>query len=62
MRRQNKNTGQSTLEYMIVLTAIVAAVIVAAPKIKENTETAFTHAGEEMQSAVENIDYGGGEE
>ncbi len=57
MRRIFNKRGQSTLEYVIVLTAIVAAVIAAATTIKSKVTSSFTHAANEMDDAVKKITY-----
>lgn len=57
MRRIFSKKGQSTLEYVIVLTAIVAAVIAAASVIKTKVTSSFEHAAGEMDEAVAKIDY-----
>ncbi len=57
MRRIFYRNGQSTLEYVIVLTAIIAGIILAAPTIKEKVQGAFEHASSEMEEQVEKIDY-----
>ncbi len=57
MRRIFSKKGQSTLEYVIVLTAIVAAVIAAASTIKTKVTSSFTHAAGEMEDAVEEISF-----
>ena len=57
MRRLLHKKGQSTLEYVIVLTAIIAAIILAVPAIKQKVQNAFEHAADEMEEAVEEIDY-----
>lgn len=50
MRRKN---GQSTLEYVIVLTAIVAAIAWAAANIlPKNIKAAFTSAGTSIENAA----------
>ncbi len=58
MRWLRKSRGQSTLEYVIVLTAIVAAVIAATPVIREKVQGVFEHATDEMGQQVEKLDYG----
>jgi uncharacterized protein (UPF0333 family) len=51
--------GQSTLEYVIVLTAIIAVVIaVAAGVLKTKTQQSLEHVATEMAEQVNNIDYG----
>lgn len=58
MRRLLKNReGQSTLEYVVVLTAIIAAVVLAVPTIKQKVQASFEHAAGEMEEQVNKIDY-----
>ena len=57
MRRLITKKGQSTLEYVIVLTAIIAGVMLAVPKIKQTVHNAFEHAATEMEEQVDKIDY-----
>ena len=57
MRRLRNKTGQSTLEYVVVLTAIIAAVMLAVPKIQGHVQTAFEHAAKEMEDGVKKINY-----
>ena len=55
-----KRKGQSTLEYVIILTAIVAAVILVANKfIGKNVQNSLEHAGNEMETGVKHINFGG---
>jgi uncharacterized protein (UPF0333 family) len=50
--------GQSTLEYVLVLTAIVAAIILAATKfVKPRVEGSMDHVSQQMQNQVEKIDF-----
>jgi len=52
--------GQSTLEYVIVLTAIIAVVLAFAwSTLKNNLNTSLVHVGNQMQSQVQKINYGG---
>ena len=57
MRWRTKNTGQSTLEYMIVLTTIIAAVMLAVPLIREKVQASFEHAATEMEEELAKLDY-----
>ena len=57
MRRLLNRRGQSTLEYVVILTAIIAAVILAVPKIKQAVQGSFEHAADEMETQVKKIDY-----
>ncbi|MFH0763262.1 MAG: hypothetical protein V1925_05185 [Candidatus Omnitrophota bacterium] len=53
-----RKKGQSTLEYVLVLTAIVAAIIFAATKfIKPRVEESLDHVSQEMKSEVEKIQF-----
>ncbi|MFZ2938479.1 MAG: hypothetical protein WA066_07275 [Candidatus Omnitrophota bacterium] len=53
--------GQSTLEYVIIITAIVAGIIFAATTfLKPRVQNALDHATSEMQSGVELINFSGG--
>lgn len=55
-----KRKGQSTLEYVLVLTAIIAAIILAASKwIKPTTERSLQHVTDQMEKQVKKIDIGG---
>lgn len=50
--------GQSTLEYVIVLTAIIGVVIVfAAGFLKTKVKGSLEHVGSEMESEVKKIDF-----
>ncbi len=50
--------GQSTLEDVIILTAIVAAIIFAATRfIKPKVENSLEHVSNEMENAVNRINY-----
>lgn len=57
MRRIFNKKGQSTLEYVIVLTAIIAAVIAAATTIRSKVTSSLDHVAAEMDEAVSKIDY-----
>ncbi|MFZ2604036.1 MAG: hypothetical protein WBI28_03000 [Candidatus Omnitrophota bacterium] len=53
--------GQSTLEYVIIITAIVAGIIFAATTfLKPRVQNALDHATSEMESGVEKINFSGG--
>lgn len=53
-----KKRGQSTLEYVLIITAIIAAVIVAATTfIKPRVESSLDHVTDEMQQGVDRIDF-----
>jgi len=51
MRRLVNRKGQSTLEYVTVVTAIVAGIVLAEPTIKSKVQNAYEHlaAGIEKQ-------------
>lgn len=52
--------GQSTLEYVLVLTAIIAGVIVAANTfIKPRVEKSLDHITSEMEAQVNRVRFGG---
>jgi uncharacterized protein (UPF0333 family) len=58
-----RKRGQSTLEYVLVLTAIIAAVIVAANSfIKPRVEDSLNHVTSQMNSQVHRISFGNGTE
>ncbi|MFH1442000.1 MAG: hypothetical protein ABIH18_08185 [Candidatus Omnitrophota bacterium] len=51
-----KKKGQSTLEYVIILTAIIGVVLVfAGGMMKENTKSSLEHVSGQMQSQVKKI-------
>ncbi|MBP7215875.1 MAG: class III signal peptide-containing protein [Candidatus Omnitrophica bacterium] len=52
-----KRKGQSTLEYVLILTAIIAAVIVVARAIGTNVQTSLTSVGTEMQKQAAKIKF-----
>ncbi|MCX5693759.1 MAG: hypothetical protein NT014_01295 [Candidatus Omnitrophica bacterium] len=45
-------SGQSTLEYVIILAAVVGAIIAVGILIKGNLNTSYTKLGDKMQSKV----------
>jgi len=50
--------AQSTLEYVLVLTAVIAAIIFAVGQfLKPRVQTGLDHVTSEMQEAVERIDF-----
>ena len=54
-----KSKGQSTLEYVLVLTAIVAAIIFAATQfVKPRVEGSLDHVSKEMEDQVGRIKFG----
>ncbi len=50
-RKMYKKRGQSILEYVIVLTAIIAAVIIGAQFIKEKVQGGMTNASTAIGTA-----------
>jgi len=54
MRLLNRKTrtGQSVLEYVLVLTAVIAGILVAAVKIKGNVKTSLEGAAQKMKDKV----------
>jgi hypothetical protein len=55
MLRCKQKKAQSTLEYIIVLTAIVGAFIVAAGAIRGKVESALNKAGQTIENAADKI-------
>lgn len=54
-----KRRGQSTLEYVLILTAIVGAIILAATRfVKPRVEGSLDHVSQEMQDQVGRIKFG----
>jgi len=54
-----KQRGQSTLEYVIVLTAIIAVVITfAAVFLRGKVQSSLEHVGTQMEKEVKKIDIG----
>jgi uncharacterized protein (UPF0333 family) len=54
-----KKKGQSTLEYVLVLTAIIAAVIIAANSfIQPRVRTSLDHVTNQMNTQVGRITFG----
>lgn len=47
-----KRSGQSTLEYVIILSAIVLAILAARPLISKAINTGVTNATNSMQDAT----------
>lgn len=55
------NKGQSTLEYVIILTVIIAAIIYGATQfLKPKVEDSMSHVSNEMGKGVERISFGSG--
>ena len=58
MRRRR---GQSTLEYVLVLTAIIAVVAAfAAGTLRTSTNSSLEHVSNQMQTQVQKIDFSNG--
>lgn len=54
-----KRKGQSTLEYVIILTAIIAAIVfAAATMLKPRIESGMNHVSQEMESGMNVIHFG----
>ena len=52
MQRMRKCQGQGTLEYLLVLTALIAAIIAGAAAIRGAMGNAFNAAGARVTSAA----------
>ncbi len=53
-----RKKGQSTLEYVIILTAIIGVVLVFAGGVmKTNTKKSLEHVGQQMENQVTKIDF-----
>ena len=58
MLGRKRKRGQSTLEYILVFTAIVGAIIfVANNVIKNRVQSVYTHMGDQLEAAGEHINY-----
>lgn len=56
-----RNKGQSSLEYALVLVAIIAAILIAANKfVKPRVESSMDHVSGEMDKQVGRIQFGSG--
>jgi Flp pilus assembly pilin Flp len=53
-------TGQSTLEYVIILTAIIVAILAFSGRFGGNIGTMMGNVGNSMQSAGDRIQLGAG--
>lgn len=52
--------GQSTLEYVVVLTAIIAVVVAfAAGFLRTKVKSSLEHVSNQMEGEVNKIDFGG---
>ncbi|MCX5711210.1 MAG: class III signal peptide-containing protein [Candidatus Omnitrophica bacterium] len=54
-----KRKGQSTLEYVIILTAIVAAVIIASKMVGGKVESSLNAVSTKMDTKVQSMNLGG---
>jgi Flp pilus assembly pilin Flp len=54
-----KRNGQSTLEYVIILTAIVAAVIIGSRMVGTKVESSMNSVATKMDTKVGSINLGG---
>lgn len=53
-----KKKGQSTLEYVLILTAIIAAIVVLANTVmKEKVQSSADHLTSEMKAAADQVDF-----
>mgnify|MGYP001770294705 CR=1 FL=1 len=55
MRKLRK--GQSTLEYVIILAAVVGAIIAVAVLIKGNLKTSYSELGGKMETKVGEVTF-----
>lgn len=54
-----KKKGQSTLEYVIILTAIIAAIVFAAAQfLKPRLESGLNHVTSEMEDGLNVVSFG----
>ncbi|MFA6358486.1 MAG: hypothetical protein WCY09_07515 [Candidatus Omnitrophota bacterium] len=51
------NKGQSTLEYVIILAAVVGAIIAVAAVVKGNLNKSYTTLGDKMESKVGSVNF-----
>ncbi|MDP2928382.1 MAG: hypothetical protein Q8N80_06270 [Candidatus Omnitrophota bacterium] len=49
--------GQSTLEYVIILAAVIGAIIAVAVLIKGNLNTSYTTLGTKMENKVGEVNF-----
>lgn len=53
-----RKKGQSTLEYVIILTAIIAGVLIAAKSfVQPKVSSSLEHVSTQMETAVRNINF-----
>lgn len=55
MRRNRK--AQSTLEYVIILAAVIGAIIVVANLLKPKIQGSYDTLGDKMQDKVSEVDF-----
>ena len=49
--------AQSTLEYVIVFTVVLAAILLAGPAIRSSVQNLLTHAASQAETAVQRIQF-----
>jgi Flp pilus assembly pilin Flp len=54
---QPKKKGQSTLEYVIILAAVVGAIILVAGKLNSKIGDSYDTLGTTMQNKVNEVDF-----
>lgn len=54
---KRKRTGQSTLEYVIILAAVVGAIIAVAAMLKPKMVSTYTTLGGKMESKVNEVNF-----
>ncbi|MEK6528871.1 MAG: hypothetical protein AABZ36_08335 [Nitrospirota bacterium] len=50
-------SGQSTLEYVIILAAVVGAIIVVASQLKPKIQASYDNLGTKMQTKVGQVNF-----
>ena len=50
--------GQSTLEYVIILAAVIGAIVVVANALKPKIESSYGTLGDTMSSKVSSVSFG----
>ena len=53
-----RSKGQSTLEYVIILSAVVGAIVLVAVMLKPKLNTNYSNLTDKMQTKVESVDLG----
>lgn len=53
MRRKGYKLGQSTMEYLVALTAIIAAIIAASSTLRSKVQTGLETAAGGMANAIQ---------